>query len=182
MQTYISLLRGINVTGHRKITMQELRKCYATMGFSNITSYIQSGNVLFTTNQTNRATLSKTIKEGIAQQFGYNDVSIFIIKPEELQTIITQNPFLKIKDVTLKALYVTFLEKIPQTSYIEAIQAYQTLADRFQIIDNIVYLYCPEGYGKTKLSNNFFENKLKVRATSRNWNSVNKLLALAANI
>lgn len=182
MQTYISLLRGINVTGHRKITMQELRECYATMGFSNITSYIQSGNVIFTTNQTNRETLSKIIKEGIAQQFGYNDVSIFIIKPEELQTIITQNPFLKIKDVTLKALYVTFLEKIPQTSYIEAIQAYQTLADRFQIIDNIVYLYCPEGYGKTKLSNNFFENKLKVSATSRNWNSVNKLLALAANI
>ncbi len=182
MPTYISLLRGINVTGHRKISMQELRECYASLGFSQVVSYIQSGNVIFTSTDKSTKILQEKIQAGIAKEFGYDDVTVFVFTPKQLQYYIANNPFLKDKTVDVKRLHITFLSKKPLPHFIASLEKYKSEADQFLVQDNIIYLYCPNGYGRTKLSNNFFESKLKLKATTRNWNSANKLLSLANNI
>ena len=180
MKTYISLLRGINVTGYRKISMVELKACYESIELQKVTTYIQSGNVLFQSNKTVEI-LQQTITEAIKKTFGYPDVTIFVYQPEELQRLFANHPFTKHPEADLKKIYYTFLKDTPETEKVEALQTFQTQADQFKIIDNVVYIFCTNGYGDTKLTNNFFESKLKVRATTRNWNTVNKLLALSDN-
>ncbi len=181
MTSYISLLRGINVTGHRKITMKELALCFEKMGFASVRTYIQSGNVLFSSPETNMESLQNTIQKQIEKTFGYSDVTVFIIDADTMGEYINDNPFLNEPDVDLKRLYITFLQETPDSLRLESLNGYLSNADRFQVMNRLIYLYCPNGYGQTKLSNNFFENKLKVRATTRNWNTVNKLFVLASD-
>lgn len=179
MTTYISILRGINVSGQKLIRMTDLEKLYEGLGLSNIITYIQSGNVIFKTdiNSTVKE-LSLKIEEAIQQKYGFN-VPVIIRTLEEMQAAIESNPFQKGPDSVSQKLYITFLEEKPQLADIEKINHFDFLPDKFIIIDREVYLDCSGGYGTTRLSNTFFENKLKVRATTRNWNTVNKLVELA---
>jgi len=179
MKTYISILRGINVSGQKQILMADLEKLYEGLGFSNIITYIQSGNVIFKTSlNDNIKELSAKIEEAIQQKYGFN-VPVILRTPDEMKEIINANPFQQLKGNHPKKLYVTFLEEKPQTAFVEKINHFDFLPDKFIINEKEVYLNCAAGYGTTKLSNTFFENKLKVRATTRNWNTVNKLLELA---
>ena len=172
------MIRGINVSGQKKIKMDELRKMYEDIGFKKVTSYIQSGNVLFEDKSKNQNELAKRIEKKISEHFGY-DVSLFVLTPDELKSIRKLNPFVKRKDVDVRRLYVSILLNKPDSALVEKLIVVNFEPDEFVINDKTIYLYCPVSYGNSKLSNNYFENKLKVIATTRNWNTVNELIRLA---
>ena len=180
METFISILRGINVSGHRKVPMNELKSLYEKLGFKNVITYIQSGNVIFKTNKKYTSeSLGRILEKMIDEKFNL-DVPVIVRQGKEMANILSHNTFLKMHDVINEKLHVTFLEKAPAQSELQKIKEYDYSPDRFTIKNKEVFLYCPGGYGKTKLSNNFFENKLKVRATTRNWKTINKLVELSS--
>jgi len=177
MNKYISILRGINVSGQKKILMADLITLYESIGFKNVLTYIQSGNVIFETKEAaSEIELASQIEEAILKQFSF-EVPVIVFKNSELKKRIDSTPFLK-DDNLEERLYFTFLNKIPDPIHVEQIQGDYS-PEKFEVIDNVVYFYCPIGYGKTKLSNTFFEKKLKVKATTRNFKTTFKLLELS---
>ncbi len=174
---YISMLRGINVGGRKKIKMAELREMYVALGFEDVNSYIQSGNVVFDYKKTKPAELEAQIKQAIQDTFGF-DVPVRIRTADDFKHIINSHPFFDAEQ-ELKLFHVTFLAEAPNTEALQSIADFQYKEDLFQIDGDKIHLYCPGGYGETKLSNNFFERKLKVSATTRNWKTVLKLYEMA---
>src|SRR3989344_3570057 len=170
MTTYISILRGINVGGQKKIKMEELKKLYESLGFKNVRTYIQSGNVIFECLDTNLAELIYQIEQKIKNSFGF-DVIVLIKTKNEIQKLIKNNPFAK-KDPS--KLHVTFLSDIKTKPPTDEINNTKDKTEEFFISGREIYLFCPNGYGISKLSNNFFERKLNTSATTRNWKTVNK--------
>ena len=182
METYISILRGINVGGKNKIKMNDLKELYEELKFKNIITYIQSGNIIFNSNQKAAdQNIAKQIEKGISKKFNL-DVAAVIRTINELKNIIKINPFLTMPGIDIEKLHVTFLEKVPGQIELDNTKKHDYTPDKFIIAGREVFLYCPGGYGKSKLSNNFFENKLKVKATTRNWKTVKKLVELAEGI
>jgi len=180
MQTFISILRGINVSGQKKILMSDLKKIFENMNFINVTTYIQSGNVVFKTDtELADIELAKSIESVIYKHYDFN-VPVIIRNSEEFRKIVETNPFLKEKNINPEKLHVTFLSENAANNNL--IEAFDYSPDRFTIIEKEVFLYIPESYGETKLSNKFFESKLKVTATTRNWKTVNKLNEIASSI
>ncbi len=174
MKTYISILRGINVGGHKKILMEDLKKLYESLGFKNVQTYIQSGNVIFGCSDTNILVLVSKIEQEIKKIFAF-DVSVLIRTKNEFQKLIDHNPFPK-KDPS--KLYVTFLSNTPSQSHIKEINILKDKSEEFVMDDKAIYLFLPNGYGRTKLTNNFFEKILNTSATTRNWNTINELLKI----
>ncbi len=178
MQTYIALLRGINVSGQKMIKMEALRASFEALNFKNIKTYIQSGNIVFQTQNTDYQAIERQIQEKILQDFGL-EVPVMVKDKSEWKEAAKNNPFVNNRNEDITKLHVTFLSKIPEQALLEKIKEGNYGADEFIITEKIIYLFCPDGYGNTKLSNNFFENKLKFSATTRNWKTVNELLAMA---
>jgi uncharacterized protein (DUF1697 family) len=182
MQTYISILRGINVSGQRKILMADLKALYESLGLSDVRTYIQSGNVVFATDMTASNTdLARTLEQAIAKQYLFN-VPVIVRNTAEMRQILETNPFARREGIQTEKLHVTFLAEAPPVKELEKVRALNYSPDEFVISGTEVFLHCPGGYGETKLSNKFFENKLKVSATTRNWNTVNKLVELATTL
>ncbi|MES2286328.1 MAG: DUF1697 domain-containing protein [Bacteroidota bacterium] len=175
MNTFLSILRGINVSGHKKIPMVELKKLFGELHFENITTYIQSGNVVF--KNKNSKDLSKQIEQKIFEKYNFN-VPVIIRTPDEMQRIIEGNLFLKQKDIDITKLHIVYLANDPKQENIDKLKTYNYEPDKFYISGKEVYLYCPNGYGNSKLTNNFFESKLNVTATTRNWNTTNELFKI----
>lgn len=172
MKRYIVLLRGINVSGKNKLPMVELRELLNDLGFQNSLTYIQSGNIILDSDES-KSVVCEKIKKAIKSKFDY-DVPVIAKTIDEWKKVINNNPYAKREDG--KNNYFTFLEKKPIVSNVEINKMAE---DEYTIINDVVYLYCEGGYGKTKLSNNIFENKLKVTATTRNLRTTMKLLELA---
>lgn len=181
MQTYISMLRGINVSGQKMIKMDALRQMYELLNFSNVRTYIQSGNVVFQSPNTNCLNVEQAIAQQIKQTFGF-EVPVMVKTLSELKTVATNNPFVEDRHEDISKLHVTFLSQQAQQNYLEKLNTTQYAPDEFVIIANTIYLFCPNGYGKTKLTNNFFETKLKLLATTRNWKTVNELVNIAEQL
>ncbi len=181
MKTSISILRGINVSGQKKILMADLKIMYETLGFTNVVTYIQSGNVLFNSDtKYSENELMLKIEQAIVEKYDFQ-VPVQVFSVEFLKNIISNNPFLKGSEIDVEKLHVTYLAEIPSKDKLESIKNYDFSPDKFNIIENTVYVYCPGGYGNTKLSNTFFESKLKVKATTRNWKTTLKLLEIYTN-
>jgi uncharacterized protein (DUF1697 family) len=179
MQTFISILRGINVSGQKKILMADLKVLYENLKFKDVRTYIQSGNVIFKSNEPlSDIEFEKKIEDQIFKKYNFH-VPVIIRSEDEIRKIIAANPFLKEKNIDPKKLHVTFLSNIPDKENVESIEKMDFSPDKFMISGKEVYLYAPNGYGETKISNTFFEKKLKVKATTRNWNTVNKLSELS---
>jgi uncharacterized protein (DUF1697 family) len=179
VETYISILRGINVSGQKKIQMTDLKKLYEDLKFKKVTTYIQSGNVIFKANKQSDEVIAKKIEDAIYTKYNFH-VPVIIRSVKEMKNTLAVNPLLKESNIDIEKLHVTFLEEMPDTTKMEAIKNIDHSPDKFILIDKEIFLYCPnDGYGNTKLTNNFFENKLKVSATTRNWKTVNKLLEMA---
>ena len=174
MKKYVSLLRGINVSGQKKIRMEELKKLYESLGFKNVQTYIQSGNVIFEFSNTSLSKLRINIEQKIKQVYSF-DVKVVIRTREELQSIVKHTPFSK-KDNN--RIYITFLSDMPTHIPTNELTKAKNISEEFFIFGREVYFFCPTGYGKTKLSNIFFEKKLHVFATTRNWKTVTTLLEL----
>lgn len=181
MTTYISILRGINVSGHRMIKMDALRQLFAGLGFTNIQTYIQSGNVVFQDKKTKLQDLEKKIAKRIFEQFGF-EVPVLVKELEDLKQVVKNNPFLSDNSKGISHLHVTFLSAQPDKENFKKIKEGQYQADEFELFDKSVYLYCPNSYSNSKLTNSFFENKLKVVATTRNWKTTNELINIAEKI
>lgn len=179
MTRYISLLRGINVSGHNKIKMEALRECYAEKGLTEIKSYVQSGNVIFSSSELEPSLLSEMISQHIEYIFGFS-VKVIVLTREKLNDIIRNNPFLNDATKDPMLTYVTFLSGSPVDYDISKLNSKRQEGEEVVITDDAAYLYCPSGYGRTKLSNTFLENGLKVAATTRNWNTVTELYRMAA--
>ena len=177
MTKFIALLRGINVSGQKQIKMPDLKSLFEESGFQNIETYIQSGNVIFTSKEKLPEKLEQKISLAIKRKFGF-DVQIIVLTPEEIEYVLNNNPFIKKKKESEK-LYVTFLAKSPSNENINKLNAIDYSPEEYIIDGRYIYLFVPNGYSKAKLNNNFFESKLNVSATTRNWKTVNKLLELS---
>ena len=175
MAKYISILRGINVGGNRKILMDDLKSLFEKLEFSNVHTYIQSGNVIFDSDQKrSNADLEQKIQQAIAETFGF-DVPVIIRTSEEMTISIANNPFWKAKDAEIDRLHLTFLKELPSKEQFDKLKALSFNPDRFEIIGKDVFLFCSAGYSDSKLTNQFLENKLGTTATTRNWKTIIKL-------
>lgn len=161
--------------------MDALRKSYENMGFQNVTTYLQSGNVIFTCNNIEINEFEQKISRKIEKDFGF-EVSVIVLTIDKLQQVIDNNPFLKDTNIDQSFLHVTFLSSKPEHYDHKTIEDKKQSGEEISITNTVVYLYCPNGYGRTKLTNNFLEAKLKVGATTRNWKTTNELFKIAQQI
>ncbi len=176
MTKYIAILRGINVGGKRKILMADLKELFIEIGFADIQTYIQSGNVIFNTKRKDdNIELANKIEQSIAKNYDFK-VPVIVRNVEELNEAISNNPFFEKNDI--ERLHLTFLKEVPETEKLDKIKTYDYSPDKFEIKDKNVFVYCSGKYSDSKLTNKFFESKLKVLATTRNWKTVLKLLEL----
>lgn len=175
MQTYIAFLRGINVSGHKKIPMAELRELLSKSDFENVETYIQSGNIIFKSSEVNTQKLELEMHNTIKKHFGF-EVPILITTPDELRTVFDDCPFPEEKKVKS---YFTLLYDSPDKNLIAEVSKIKYPNEEFIITNNCIYFYCSTGYGKAKYSNNFFEKKFKTRATARNYKTMVKLIAMS---
>jgi uncharacterized protein (DUF1697 family) len=175
--TYVALLRGINLGGHKIVKMDQLRKMFEEMGFAGVKTYIQSGNVVFNAPARDRVSLAKKIEEKIVRQFGF-PVPVLVKTAAEVGYVVRNNPLVKEKDIDISRLHVTFLLSIPERSALKMLDGIDAEEDRFCCAGEAVYLYCPNGYHATKLGNNVLEKMLKVGTTTRNWKTVNQLFQM----
>ncbi|MDW3651998.1 MAG: DUF1697 domain-containing protein [Bacteroidia bacterium] len=178
MEKKIAILRGINVGGKRKILMNDLKALCEKLSFENPLTYIQSGNVIFedSKNQSNRE-LGDKLAKGILEKFGF-EVPVIVRTAKELSNSIAQNSFYE-EGRDISQLHLTFLKEEPAKENQEILLSYNYEPDEFVLQGQDVFIYCEGKYHKSKLSNNFFEKKLKVGATTRNWKTVLKLKELS---
>ena len=172
------MLRGINVSGQKKVKMDDLRALYESLGLQNVITYIQSGNVIFECRNTNKTELKQKIEKSIEEKYEFK-VPVEIRTDRELENILNNSPFghIELAEEGTQFL-VTFLSTIPSESKVSEIQHFVAAPEQLFICGQEIYLHCPNGYGKSKLSNSFLENKLGIKATTRNWKTVNKLYEL----
>lgn len=175
MPSYIALLRGINVSGKNKLPMAALKSLCEDLGYAQVTTYIQSGNVILQTSD-NPEKIAKNLAQTIQTQFGYT-VPVLVREAAFFRRIIAQNPF---QDYDSKTLYVTLLDGKGQGAKLADLPSTIGGEDRFIVQHDVVYVHCPNGYGRTVLNNSFFETKAGTSATTRNWRTVCKLVELTA--
>ena len=178
MKTYIALLRGINVSGHKIIMMELLRKALEELDFTNISTYIQSGNILFQSHEKNTLVLENQIAGIIKKHFSF-DVPVIVITQGDLKKVVHNNPYINQKIEDPAQPYVVFLSEVPTTEALDRLKAVDFGDDTFVNIGKALYLFYARSAADTKLSNALIENKLKVRATSRNWKTIKKLIELS---
>ncbi len=179
MQSWIALLRGINVSGQKIIRMEDLRKLLSQKGFSAVKTYIQSGNIVFESQSEDNQSLAAAIETAIREQYGF-EVPVWVVKAAEIQHYLQQNPFTG-EGRDPKRVFFSLLNEVPDgglaTAFLEKVVAPEEVV----VTDRMVYLYIPENYARSKLSNNFVEKALKCKATTRNANTLEALLKLAAD-
>ena len=178
MPVYIAMLRGINVSGHKPVKMEALRASFEASGFSDVKTYVQSGNVVFKAAKSSIPTLMQKISDKILEDFKFS-ISILIRTPEELAAVIKHNPFAKKAGTDEAKLYVTFLSEPAPKETEELLKPLAVAAEEIHAHGSEIYLYCPNGYGTTKISNTAIEKKLSRQATTRNWRTVNALVEMA---
>ncbi len=178
MPRYIALLRAVNVTGHQVIKMEDLRNMFSAMKLKNVSTYIQSGNVIFDSPETDEAKLQKNIHRQLAKALGY-EVDFFLRTIEEMETIIKQNPM---KDVTLPGktmTYVTFLAGVPDKTKAKTLEAISNPLEVVKVKNREVYYMCrKDTTEKLKFANKITDKLLGMPGTMRNWNTVEKLAAM----
>jgi uncharacterized protein (DUF1697 family) len=172
---YVALLRGINVGGQKKIKMIDLKNLFESLNFKNVKTYIQSGNVIFDYDPTDTIKLANQIEKKISETFGFL-VKTIIRTGEEFINIVNNNPFVKEPGIELDKLHVTLMLDIPDPSTVLFLDVKKEENEKFLIISREIYLYCPNGYGSTKLNNTMLEKKLKTVATTRNWKTINNIV------
>jgi uncharacterized protein (DUF1697 family) len=178
MNTFVALLRGINVGGKTLIKMPELKSLLAEMGFEDVTTYIQSGNVVFKSSTGDPGKLAAAIEERIAETFGL-DVTVLIRTPAELTEIAIHNPF-EGREADVTKLHVVFLGDRPASNAVAELDPDRSPPDEFAVRGREIYLHLPNGAGRSKLTVDYFEKRLGLRATARNWKTLTKLIELAS--
>jgi uncharacterized protein (DUF1697 family) len=168
---YVGLLRGVNVGGKNKVAMAELRTLVESLGHSDVSTFIQSGNVIFATK---RAITPASLESAIAKTFGI-DISVVLRTVPELAKVVTTNPF---GSADTSKLHIGFMTKKPPAAVVKTLDGDEFAPEQFVIKGTELYLHLPNGMGRTKLPA-YLDRRLKVPTTVRNWNTVTKLLELA---
>ena len=171
---YVALLRGINVSGKNLLKMEALQRMFIDLGYTNVQTYIQSGNVVFQSPEKPNMELESQIQTAIKSSFGY-DVPIIVLSATDLQHIHESNPFIGDLNADSRKICITILSATPDPKAIASIKYPDYGTDSFVIGDRAVYIYCPDSLARTKLTNDFWERKLKLQATSRNLNTIRYL-------
>jgi uncharacterized protein (DUF1697 family) len=176
-QTYVALLRGINLGSRNKVAMAHLRTLFLALGAEDVATYVQSGNVVFKSRSRTPAELTQAIEERIGRDLGLS-VTVLLRTDAELLRVLAVNPFAEHGEVT--NVHVTFLAERPDPARVRELEAKGFEPDEFRVVGREVYLHCPNGYGRSKLSNAYVEKALGVAATTRNWRTVTKVAELAS--
>lgn len=177
MTTHLALLRSINVSGHNLIKMDALKTALVAIGFQNVQTYIQSGNVFVDTEEESAAKVGFIIKQEIYKTFGH-DVPIVVVGKQDLESCFTNNLYLKEKEVDFKKLYVAFVSKELRKESLNDLKISQFKPDEAHIDGCRIYIKYAIGAGKTRLDQKYIEKKLNLTATIRNWNTVTQLLKM----
>lgn len=179
MNTFIALLRGINVGGHNKLPMRDLVRVLESLGLKNVKTYIQSGNVVFQSEHTDLAVLSAEIGTAVYENHDFTP-QVLLLRLAELATTVANNPFPAAEE-DHKTLHFYFLESAPPKPDMAALEAVKSEREQFELIDNVFYLHAPDGIGRSKLTAKV-EKALGVAATARNWRTVSKLLEMGTAV
>ena len=174
MANYIAFLRGINVGGQKIITMERLRQIFVSLGFTNVSSYIQSGNILFNSPETNRLILTQTIEQTLSNTFGFY-ISTIIRTEDEIKAILNDSIFNSYSNENIKQ-YITFFQEKPQK---DVPIPYTSPTRNFEVIkqtDTEAYIVSFLVKGKYGFPNNFIEKELNIVATTRNWRTLDKIV------
>lgn len=175
---YISLLRGINVSGQKSIKMDALRQLYTDLGLEDVSSYIQSGNIIFSPGKIPIKGLETVLQQAIKKRFGF-DVPVLIRSHQQLDKIILAMPFDQVDiDSQGNLLLVCFLSSSMDKAKFSLLKEHVTAGEELHASNTEIYLYCPQGHGKSKLTNTLIEKKLGTCASTRNLKTLNKLYEL----
>jgi uncharacterized protein (DUF1697 family) len=178
MPVYISLLRGINVGGNKKIQMAELKTLYQSLGFGQAQTLLQSGNVVFTAESPDPDALAARIEAAVEARFGFQSL-IILRTPAQLRAVFERHPFTADQLADPGKILVMFLQNAPDAQAVESLRQAHTGPEIIHPGGQELYIYYTDGMGRSKLDNGFIERRLKTTGTGRNWNTVSKLLALA---
>jgi uncharacterized protein (DUF1697 family) len=181
MPIYIALLRGINIGPHKRIKMEKLRASCEGLGFTNVKTYIQSGNVIFRAGRLSSSALSKKVGECIVSDFGFS-ADVISRTRDEMKRIIDDNPFVKERGLDASKLHVVFLPHAPTAAAIKKLQDLTLAPDRVHPSGNEIYFYFPNGVSGSSLWKHPLDRVLSVAGTMRNWNTVNKLYEMARDL
>ena len=181
MAVIISMLRGVNVGGHNKIKMEALRALYESMKLRDAQTYVQSGNVIFRTDERDIARLAKRIEDGIERNFGFRP-NVILRTAAEMREVVARNPFAKRRGIEPSKLLVSFLASDPGEEAREKVRQMKCDPEELRIEGRELYIYFPNGIGRSKLSLGVLEKTLKTPGTGRNWNSVTKVLEMAEKL
>lgn len=180
MHTFVALLRGINVGGKNKIPMAELKSSVSTLGLEDVVTYIQSGNLVFRAPARDAPDLAARIEKAVAKDSGVS-ITVLLRTPSELEAIAGGNPFLSGK-VDPSRLHVVFLSAPPTADAVDQLDPKRSAPDEFSVRGSEIYLHLPNGAGRSKLTIDYFEKRLGVRATARNWKTLTKLIELTQSL
>lgn len=178
MPLYISMLRGVNVGGHHKIKMEDLRALYESLGYQNPRSFIQSGNVLFRTKDRNGEAISRRISDAIERKVGFRP-EVLLRTASELREVIAKNPFASRRNIEPSKLAITFLAVRLDAERHGKLLAIDCAPEELRVHNRELYIYFPNGMARPKLSMSMVERILRTPCTGRNLNSVQRLLELA---
>ena len=171
----VALLRGVNVGGKNKVPMKELAALFGEAGCTEVTTYIQSGNVVFSSTTKLAKGLTETISTAISKRFGWR-VPVVLRTLAELEKVVSANPFLPAGPV--EQLHVAFLDVAPTAVQVAALDAPRFLPDELTVRGRDVFLRLPHGVGKSKLTNAYLDSRLKAVSTLRNWRTVLQLVEM----
>jgi len=179
MHRYLALFRAVNVSGHNIIKMEHLRRLMESEGYKNVQTYIQSGNVVFESDETDRAKIKRDIEVLLYREYGH-DVFNFILDATELQKAVDNNPYTSPEPEPsgVKKYFVAFLSADATPQGIDQVKKFNRSDDEFKAIGNIMYLKLSQSAADSKFNNAFIEGKLSVKSTTRNWNTTLKLLEM----
>jgi uncharacterized protein (DUF1697 family) len=189
MASHVALLRGINVGGRNKVPMADLREVVTSLGHIGVSTYIQSGNVLFSTAGTDTARLTATLESAIAERFGIR-VSVVVLSRDELAAVLAGNPYPD--EPNPRLVHVVFLTAKPPKDLLDRIAAAASTAaakgsrDTVQVAGQALFLHTPDGFGTSELAQVLLriigapgqQKKQALAATARNWATATKLLSL----
>jgi uncharacterized protein (DUF1697 family) len=177
---FVSMLRGVNVGGHGRMKMHALTDAYVALGLADVRTLLQSGNVLFRSRLKDRAALAKRITQEIERRFDLQ-IEVVIRTLDEVRTIVERGPVLSPR-ADMSKLLVMFLSDVPDAVGQATLVKQHKGPEMIEVRGPEIYLYYPDGVGRSKLTNAFIENKLKVAGTARNWNTLTKLVAAGEEI
>jgi uncharacterized protein (DUF1697 family) len=181
MPVLISMLRAINLPNHNKIKMETLRELYSSLKFENPQTYLQSGNVIFKTSERNLAVVAKRIQQAIEKKFACR-TEVILRTTAELRSVVSKNPFAKRNGIESNKLLVTFLAADPGNEARENLCKHRFEPEEVHVADRELYIYFPNGMGKSKLPWARIDKILQTPGTGRNWNSVTNMLEIAESL